>query len=290
MLAILGGLGAALAWGTSTLAASRSSRILPSSAVLAWVSLTGLVLAVPAVLLAPNPGPSLADVPLLVLAGAGGAIGLLVTYSALRVGQVAIIAPIVSAEGAIAAGIAILAGDRVAPTVGIALAVVAIGVALASREHAGDTAVGAAAGPELIVPLRPRRAVALAIVAACCFGVGLWSTGRVGSVLAIGWALLPARVAGGLVVPPLLARRRLHRPGRATRFVVLGGVCEILGTVSFVIGAAEAPAVASVLAAQFAAVAVAGGWLIYRERLDRSQLTGVALLVAGTTAIALLRA
>ena len=47
MIAILGGLGAAVAWAISTLCSSRSSRMIEPTSVAAWIMLVGLVIAVP---------------------------------------------------------------------------------------------------------------------------------------------------------------------------------------------------------------------------------------------------
>ena len=43
MIALLGGLGAALAWGTGTFFSARSSRIIGAWSVVAWVMLVGLI-------------------------------------------------------------------------------------------------------------------------------------------------------------------------------------------------------------------------------------------------------
>lgn len=51
MIAILGGMGAALAWAISTLCSSRSSRLIGPASVVAWVMLVGLVLSLPPALL-----------------------------------------------------------------------------------------------------------------------------------------------------------------------------------------------------------------------------------------------
>jgi drug/metabolite transporter (DMT)-like permease len=54
VIAIAGGLGAALSWAGSTLASSRSSRMLGATSVIAWVMVVGLaVIAVPASLAEP---------------------------------------------------------------------------------------------------------------------------------------------------------------------------------------------------------------------------------------------
>ena len=68
----------------------------------------------------------------LVGAGAGNVAGLAIEYFALRVGQVGVVAPLISTEGAITALIAVLVGETLAPGVGIALVVITVGICLAS--------------------------------------------------------------------------------------------------------------------------------------------------------------
>src|SRR4051794_35064664 len=60
VVAIVGGLGAALCWAIATLASSRSSRMIGAFSVLAWVMVVGLAVSiVPAVLATPVPlGPT----------------------------------------------------------------------------------------------------------------------------------------------------------------------------------------------------------------------------------------
>src|ERR1700742_4959775 len=102
MIAILGGLGAAAAWAVSTLCSSRSSRLVDPAVVVAWVMVVGMVISAP--LAAAWGGPHHlwgGDGAWLLLAGVGNVGGLLLTYEALKVGQVALVAPVVSSEGAI---------------------------------------------------------------------------------------------------------------------------------------------------------------------------------------------
>ena len=51
MIAVLGGLGAAFAFGISTLAYSRAARLLGPFVVLGWVMLVGIAIVAPAVVL-----------------------------------------------------------------------------------------------------------------------------------------------------------------------------------------------------------------------------------------------
>jgi drug/metabolite transporter (DMT)-like permease len=278
VIAVLGGLGAAVAWAAATLSSTRASRLLGPGSTLAWVMLVGLAVAGPLVLVAGGDPPGRDDLGWLVAAGVGNVVGLGFQYAGLRRGKVGVVAPITSTEGAIAAVFAVVLGEEIAPGVGAALAVVAIGVPLAaaSREDgAGWTSQG----------------VGFAIVAALSFGVGLYAAGRVGESLAIAWAILPARLLGVVAVAaPLAATRRLRLTRLALPFVVLSGLAEIAGFASFAAGARHGIAISSVLASQFAGLAAIGAFLIFRERLARIQVAGVALIAAGVAAVSALQA
>lgn len=282
MIAILGGLGAAVAWAISTLCSSRSSRLIDPSSVLAWVMLVGLLITGPAAALHGVP-TALDGSPgrWLVLAGAGNVAGLLLSYAALRIGQVSLVAPIVATEGAIAAGIAVVAGETLAPAVGATLLVIAVGVSLAATPAAD--------------PLRVRRAVhsktvLLALTAACSFGASLYATARAGSALPVAWVVLSARLIGTVVLAvPLALIGRLRLTRRALPLVVASGVCEVLGFYSFTSGARHGIAVASVLSSQFAALAALVAYFLFRERLNRPQLVGVGTVLAGVALLSALQ-
>src|SRR5262249_6313050 len=131
LIAIFGGLGAAVCFAASTLCSSRSSRMIGSASVVAWVMLIGLVAIVPVLLVAHRPDLG-GKAPLwLALSGVGNVLGLVVVYAALRIERVGIVAPITSTEGAVAALIAAAAGEAIGGGTGVALGAVAVGVVLA---------------------------------------------------------------------------------------------------------------------------------------------------------------
>src|SRR3954451_11159749 len=133
MLAILGGLGAALAWATTTLTAARATRFVDSWSLLASVMAVGLLVTVPIAVLAGVPsGLDAHSAVWLAVSGAGNVVGLLLTYSALRIGKVGLVAPITSTEGALAAPLAAVAGDPLEAVTAVLLAAIAIGIALAA--------------------------------------------------------------------------------------------------------------------------------------------------------------
>ena len=283
MLAILGGLGAAAAWAASTLCSSRSSRLIEPMAVVAWVMLVGLVITAPLAAAAGVPsnlhGSALAW---LALAAVGNVAGLTATYSALRIGQVSLVAPLVSTEGAIAAVISVLAGQTLELSVAFTLLVIALGIGLASVP-APDAAVQDAA--------RHPRAVLLAALAAVSFGASLYATGRAGAVLPASWVVLSARLVGAVALAlPLALSGRLRLTARAAPLVIASGVCEVAGFFSFTLGSRHGLAIAAVLASQFAVLALAASYVLFGERLSRIQLAGVACVIVGVAALSALQA
>jgi drug/metabolite transporter (DMT)-like permease len=279
--AILGGLGAALAWAVSTVCASRASRILNPWSAIGWIMLFGLLLAVPVALSHGVPRLSRGSAGLwLALAGVGNVTGLFLEYAALSIGKTALVAPIVSTEGAMAAVIAFAAGERMPPTVVICLAVMVVGIGLASLSR-GD---GAARVGWL--HLRP---VALAVASALAFGASLYAAGRAGQLLPGAWIAAAARiVAVPTITLPLALTGRLTLSRQALPLVLVAGICEVLGFYAFTAGGRHGIAVAAVLSSQFGTIAVIISWLLLRERLSRVQLLGIVSVISGVAALSAL--
>jgi drug/metabolite transporter (DMT)-like permease len=283
VLAILGGVGAATAWAISILCSSRSSRLIDPMAVVAWVMLVGLVIVAPLAAVAGVParlhGSALVW---LILSGAGNVAGLVINYFALRIGQVSLVAPIVSTEGAIAAVISVIAGASLAVTVAAALCVIVAGVSLASVPSP-DAAVQDAE--------RHPRVVILAVISTLSFGTSLYATGRAGAVLPASWVVLSARVIGAVALAlPLALAGRLRLTSRAAPLVVASGLAEVAGFYSYTWGSRHGLAIAAVLSSQFAVLALAGSYVLFGERLSRLQLAGVACVLVGVAALSALRA
>jgi drug/metabolite transporter (DMT)-like permease len=283
MIAILGGLGAATVFATATLCSSRSTRMIGPSPVLAWVMLIGLVIVVPWAAIEGVPEDlDAGSLGWLAMAGLGNVLGLLLAYFALRIGKVGIVAPIVSTEGAIAAVIAVIAGEEIADGAGLTLAVIVVGILLAAA--ARDTNATAGEAPTWLVTL-------YAVSAAFSFGVSLYATARVSADLPIVWALVPARAAGVLVVAlPLLLRSRLRLTRRALPLVLTSGVAEVVGFALFAVGSRHGIAISAVLASQFAAIAGVAAFFLFRERLTALQLAGVGTIVVGVSLLSVLQA
>jgi drug/metabolite transporter (DMT)-like permease len=309
--AILGGLAAAVLWATATLASSRSSRMVGSRVVLAWVMIVGTIVGIPLALITgvPSHVPP-GTVPLVLLAGACYSGGLYVAYKALTIGKVSIVAPIVATEGAVGAMIAVALGDPLSLVAALLLAVIAGGVVLSAIEPARpdvpagdiDLAADALDGPErddarariadhaaLLVDdaARTRRTVIFSVAGALFFGVGLVAAGKAASLVPPIWVASSTRVVGlAIVALPLVLQRRLVLTRQILPLVVIAGIGEIIGSTAAAWGSTYSIPITAVLGSQFAAIAAVVAFVLFGERLSRTQMAGVALIVAGVTALA----
>ena len=286
MLSLVAGILTSLAFASSTITSTRASRLAGPAPVVAGVMLVGLVLTTPLALVA-SPLPADRAIPwtTLVLAAVGGAaniVGLLLIYAGLRIGAVGIVSTIASTEGALAAVFSVLAGQTLAAGAGLVLAVIAVGVALAAAGGESAIELGVA-----IPRARALRAAAFAGAAATIFGFGLFVTGQVSGSLPPAWVIFPGRIVGVVAVAvPLFLTGRLRAPRAAIPLVVLTGITEVVGFSTYAIGARSDIALTAVLASMFAPIAAVAAFLLFRERLARLQVLGIAVVVAGVAILA----
>jgi drug/metabolite transporter (DMT)-like permease len=282
VIAILGGLVAAAMWAASALCISRSTRMIPPVAVLGWVLLIGSMISAPFALAQGVPAElGREQVVLLVVTAIGNTTGLLLVYSSLRFGKVGVVAPITSAQGAAAAVIAVAAGEQIATGAGVALGAIVVGVVLSSMSRTSE--VGS--------DRREGLAIALSIGAALFFGLGLFAMGQLSEDIPIAWIIFPSRtIAVVFVTVPLAVTGRLRMTREAAPLVVASGLLEVAGLVAFTIGARDGIAVAAVLGSQFAAIATVAAFFLFRERLARVQIVGVAVIAVGVAVLTALQA
>jgi drug/metabolite transporter (DMT)-like permease len=285
MVAVLGGLGAAMSWAIATLASSRSSRMIGPMSVLGWVMAVGFVVAIgPALLARPVPlGPG--EIAMLIVTGISHNLGLLLAYAALSVGRVSLVAPITSTEGALAALIAVVLGEQLPVLTAVLLACIAAGVVMAAVERSADR-------PDAVDATATRRAALLALSAALTFSVGLVLAGRLGDAgVPPAWVMAVSRTIGTLLIAlPLALTGRFRLTRNALPLVVVAGVLEVAGGAVYVVAATDDIAIAAVLSSQFAAIAAFGAFLLFSERLQRVQVVGIVTIFAGVTALSVLGA
>jgi drug/metabolite transporter (DMT)-like permease len=282
MIALFGGFGAAACFTVSWLCASASSRQIGAAPTLAWVMLFGLALvAVPVALLAPLSQLSAKNLILLAILGAASLGGLRIQYVALRRGKVGVVSAIVSSEGVVAAAISVAAGAYLGLGTAVLLLTIGVGVALAAARPDRD------AGAQVAVGM---RAGLLALPVAALFGVSLYCTGRVGADVSVLWVVLPPRLLGtASIAAPLALRRRLRLTRRTFPLLAAAATSEVVGIMSYTVGARHGLAVAAVLTSQYAALATVAAFFIFRERLSRSQLAGLVVVGVGAALLALTR-
>jgi drug/metabolite transporter (DMT)-like permease len=274
MTAVLGGLGAAFAFAVSTLCAVAALRECSVAPFVAWVAISGTVIGLPLALLTTGlPRADGATLGLLAAGGAGDLLGMVFGYLALGLGKVGVVSPITASGGAVAALIAIISGDPASALSLAALGLITTGVLVAARER-----------PEREPDSEPSSGipmVALAAASASFIGVGFYATGRAASHVPLAWSALPPRLIGIVVVAlPLALRGRLRLPPRVLQLAAVAGTAEVLGFLSFGIGARDSVAVASVLSSLFGALAASGAYLLFGQRLRRDQIAaGLAILI-----------
>lgn len=282
MLAIAGGLAAAASFAVSTLVSARASRLVGAPVTVAGVMAVGLALVLPVALLSTPLPTGVGDLLAPTLSGAANIGGLLLAYSAYRIGTVGVVATVASTEGAISAILSVFAGQRLAAGSGPILAVVAAGVALAASGGGNEVEEG-----RRIDRRHSLQAAGLALLAAMMFGSGLYLAGSVSNDLPIAWILLPGRLLGCLALGvPLLVTDRAHVTREALPFIVVCGIVEVTGFSAFAVGARESIAVTSVLASMFAPIAAIASFLLFGERLARRQVGGIVLVVSGIALLA----
>ena len=276
MVSIVFGLLTACFFASSSLMSSRAVKVIGSASSVAWVMLIGLIITTPFVVVSGVPANIGPSIPWMVVLGLGNVIGILIAGFALRVGKVGVVAPILATEGAIAAVIAAILGESIAPIVGFLLLVIVGGIVISAI----------APDPQPLAQERPVYAVVLSTIAAACFGFSLFAAGNLSNDVPIPWVLLPARLAGVLIILlPLLVMRKLKITRSTVPLVVAMGFTEILGFVCYSIGAQYQVAITSVLSSQFAPIAAVAAYFLFKEKLGRLQVFGVAVLVAGVTAL-----
>jgi len=276
--AVVGGLGAALLWAVSNLSSSRSTRMIGAASVLSWVMVVGLVLNLG--LIGVTRAPISLDASTTVwmaVAGFGNACGLLLLLASLSLGKVGLATSITSTEGAVAATLSVIAGEHLGVASYGLLALVVGGVVL----------VTSTADPDPVPGERRAKAALLAVGAAVLSGAAIYATGHISGDVSLAWVLLPPRLVGVvLIAVPLAVTGRLRLTREVLPYVVATGAAEIAGWLCYAVGARDSIAVAAVLSSLFAATATVGAFFLFRERLTRHQVIGVAIITAAVATLA----
>jgi drug/metabolite transporter (DMT)-like permease len=301
-------LAAAVGWGLSDFLGAVSTRrvgllVTMCVGLIVGCAVLGITAATPAV-----DGVHLAwgDVGALVVSGILGAGSYAGFYRALQLGPVSLVSPIFSAYAMVAVVLAVLVGGQAlgaAATAGVALTIG--GVALAS-------AFGQPAAPESSLPPAGRRhsGVPYALAAMLAWGVTTYILAR--SAEHLSWfvpvavsrvvtlvVLLAAAAAtavgsrGGQpssVQPPPVQPPPVRAGAPLTRLALpaVAGLLDMLAFLAFARAGQVGPvAVAATASACFPLIVIAGGVLVFKERLRPVQFAGAGLTIAGLLVLGL---
>jgi uncharacterized membrane protein len=265
------GLTAAACWGVPDVWLAQATRNVGPFPVVFGSVLIGTAVIAPAALFVDPPAWTADGVLLALLLGALTACAYEAGFIAFKNGAVSIVAPIIACEGAVAAALALATGERLRGFVLGFLAVAVVGVVLAAMGEGGG------------------RAGALpAALAAGIWGVILVLSAPVADDLGVLWGFLLIRASALAWMMPLALRSGAVLRWRADPWrVAAWALGDSAAYLAFVAAANRGPvAVASVLAAQFATVAVVVATAFFGERPRRRQVVGVVLVIAAVTAIA----
>jgi drug/metabolite transporter (DMT)-like permease len=211
------------------------------------------------------------------LAGVSGAMAVIALYSGFARSSIAVVSPI----AAVGAGVwpalwQVVRGDLPTAVVLVGLVVGLIAIwTISSGGHisdADDVATGVRYG--LLAGLGFGGLLIFLSLAAGDSGI---------------WGLLPARIAGSVVMLAIVARTpgKLF-PARGSLLPAIGaGLLVTLGNGFFIIATTEGSlAVVSVLSAMFPAATVVLAWLVLGERLTRQRRLGLVLALVAVGLVA----
>lgn len=282
MAAVLA-LGAALTWSVADFLGGTTARRADEIVVALLSQVAGL--AVLAVVL-PLGGVGASAPALLwgLLAGLGGAGGLVAYFRALAIGPMGVTAPVAALTGAavpVTAGL--LLGERPGPVAVVGIVVGVVATALASRPAKDAVAATARAAD----PDRLRRGVLAGAVAGVLFGVFFIALDQAPDTAGM-WPLLGARISGLTMLGLLVTVRRPAVPPTRAVWVALGsGVLDMAANALFLLATQRGLLVlVSVLTSLYPVGVVLLARAVLGERLGTVQKLGVGLAMVAVALIA----
>ncbi|WP_242503232.1 DMT family transporter [Serratia proteamaculans] len=275
---IVMGLAAALCWGGTDFLVGINARSVGVRRAVFFSQAIGF--AIFTLLMLATSGPvfeASANVLGLALLAAGLTMGgSLALSQAFAIGKVAMVAPLVTSYGAVTTLLSWISGERLGALTLIGLALCLMGVML--------TAVSLGRQPDRSPSSLP--AIAFALLAAFCYGVGFWLQGQYTlPVLGPSASLWLGYAVGLTALLVLNADRRalVARPGwRQGGLLLVASLLNLGGFSAFAVGAGSGSlAIVTVLSTLSGGIAALLAALLLRERLSPLQWLGVLTVLAG---------
>jgi drug/metabolite transporter (DMT)-like permease len=274
LTAVVLALAASITWGFTDFGAGLAARRTTAYVAAAGAETAGLVLAAIVVAASGEAFPSARETLWALFAGIVGVVGLAAFYRGLAVGTMGIVGPI-TATGAIVPLVYGLArGEHPDALQGAGVALAIVGVVAASLERVPEGR-------------RLGRGVGLACVAALAFGCALVGLSRAAPG-GVAWAILlmraPAVPLAGVLALLVTPRGGLSRLGWLGLAVV--GIGDSGATLLYADATTRGLlSVVAVLASLYPIVIVVLGRIVLAERVSHTQLSGVAVALAGVAMI-----
>lgn len=272
-MAVLLALLSSLMWGTSDFVGGVTSKRMPAAAVYGLAQTVGLAGLVVAVVVTGSWSTDPTVWLWAVLSGLGGLVGILAFYSALAIGPMGIVAPLVSLSAVVPVVVGLVRGEEPVLLQIFGIIVALVGIALAS-------------GPELSSPASARPLV-LAIVAAGAFGA-MYVTMALGSAHGPLMTMTGMRVTAVAVLGAVaMWCRTLGGPHRRDVLPLVSiGVLDTGANVAYGFASTTGLlATTAVLASLYPVVTAVLAGVLLRERLRGVQYAGVGATVVGVVLI-----
>ena len=272
MRSIVLALSASVTWGVADFFGPLKGRRFGALRVLVYVQLGGL-LVISAIVAVRGKGPEDIGALLAIPAALSGTIGLYAYYRGIAVGAISIVAPIAGISAVVPVAVGIASGDHASTWQWVGIAASLVGVFLASREPGRTGRVAAGVG--------------LALLAAIGFG-GYFPPMHAAGNADFWWAALIFRMTSTAMILSVVAVRRpsLGMPAVEVPILALIGTGDMLGNLLFAAASTSGlVSITSVLASLYPIVTVVLARVILKERVARSQETGIVLTLAGVALI-----
>ena len=276
MLAVFLALGSAAGWGGADFLGGNATRRLPILTVSLVSQAVGFAFVLGLVVSGWDGLPDARTVILGLVGGCLGAVGLAALYSALAIGPMGVVAPMVALSVVVPVAAGFMNGERPSPWQLVGVGAAIAGVVLAARPpSAGEARVSS-------------RAVWLAAVAAVCLGLLAVFLGRAGETDAF-WAVLMVRIASLTLLGTAVLVRRPSFVMQTSQRVSLAsvGILDSGANLLFVLASQRGLlSLVAVVASLYPVTTVLLARGVLGERLSRAQAAGVGLALVGIALIA----
>jgi drug/metabolite transporter (DMT)-like permease len=285
------GLTAALGWGTADFMARFASRRVGAYRTLHYMQLFGFVALTSALAATRHwhqffPEAGRAAWAWAFLAGVLNTASGLALYRSFEVGVLALVAPIAASYPVLTVMLSLESGERLTPTHASGVAAAILGVILAAVTFAPSGSAPAESAPSPHHRRHLLRGVPWAIAAAVGFGFLFWVLGfrvmpEFGGFASVWIIRLSTLVLLTIMVLPL--RQPAAPPEGSTLWLI--AAIGVTDTAAFIANNLalkyQEVAIASVLSSLYGAVTVLLAAVFLREKLERTQWAGVALIFLG---------